>query len=249
MLPLPLQQTSSPLPSLNHPEKSLPPVPSITGGDRYQDIRRLLPREVFGDAPLIVDGGAYKGEIADRFLALFPEATVYAFEPTPHRAVKLAAKYEAHPRVTVHPLALGREDGEAVLNITVGNTFTSLLHPTERLSAAHGERTRVVEQVRIPVVRLDSMFQAPPEILKLDVQGNERNVLEGAGALLPGIKVLNLEVAFEHLYAGEPLFHELEAFLTSCGFELHALYEPRMGAHGRIVSADAVFVNRSILPL
>lgn len=225
-------------------------VPPITGQNRYQDMRDLLATTSAADAPLaplIVDGGAYKGEIIDKLRAVFPNAVFHAFEPTPRRAQKLAAKYADSSWVTVHPKALGKESGEALLNITVGNTFTSLLTPTKRLSAAHGERTHVAEQVRVPVVRLDSVLEQAPDILKLDVQGNERNVLQGAGELLPGIKLLNLEVAFEHLYDGEPLFHELEAFLHPFGFTLHALYEPRTGAHGRVVSADALFVNAALM--
>ena len=68
-------------------------------------------------------------------------------------------------------------------------------------------------------------FEQPliaPILLKLDVQGFEKNVLEGASVLLEKIDYLVLEVSFISMYEGEPLFDEMHTYLKEKGFKLVA---------------------------
>lgn len=46
--------------------------------DQFKDMRKLLADD---NVEVVVDGGAYIGQIAERLARTFPEAEVYAFEP------------------------------------------------------------------------------------------------------------------------------------------------------------------------
>jgi hypothetical protein len=63
------------------------------------------------------------------------------------------------------------------------------------------------------------------DVLKLDVQGAELDILRGAGALLDGVRALDLEVEFAPLYRGQPLFADVDAYLRERGFSLWRLRE------------------------
>ena len=211
--------------------------------DRYTAIRERLS----GDDPLIVDAGAYKGEIADRFLALFPRARVLCFEPIPKRAEKLAAKYESDPRVEVHNLALGSTPGTADFHVTVGNPYSSLLDPADPLRRYHGERTQVAETIQVEVARLDGLLDRPANIVKMDVQGFEIEILRGLGDMLQNVDAIASEVSFLPRYHGQPLFADLDRFLRKQGFGLLNFFEPMVQPDGRLTAAETVYFREGLL--
>jgi hypothetical protein len=63
------------------------------------------------------------------------------------------------------------------------------------------------------------------DVLKLDVQGAELAVMRGAGGLLDDVRALDLEVEFNPIYRGQPLFGDIDAFLRARSFVLWRLGE------------------------
>ena len=55
------------------------------------------------------------------------------------------------------------------------------------------------------------------DIMKLDVQGAELEVLKGARGLLGGVRLIELEVAFNPIYKDQPLFGEIDRSCVSRG--------------------------------
>jgi hypothetical protein len=60
-------------------------------------------------------------------------------------------------------------------------------------------------------------------VLKLDTQGSELGVLEGAQQALGDVRVLEIEVELNPIYAGQPLFGDVDHFLRDRGFVLWRL--------------------------
>jgi FkbM family methyltransferase len=130
---------------------------------------RLMPRG--GTA---VDVGANQGffayalsEIADR---------VVAFEPNPDYA--LFARVMLRGRATVHRLALADTPGRAAFQVPIDHDGT-VLHLAGSLKGTHAQfpRNRSYE---VEVRTLDSFALTDVRFIKVDVEGSEREVLDGA---------------------------------------------------------------------
>ena len=87
-------------------------------------------------------------------------------------------------------------------------------------------KIRLASTQEVEVHRLDDYSRLhglpTPDLIKLDVQGYELRVLEGAEALLPSVRAVLTEVSFRSYYDGQVLFPELLHFLENRGFHLHA---------------------------
>jgi len=198
--------------------------------------------------PVIVDGGANKGRITDRFLALFPHCRVQAFEPQPSLARKLAKRFAAEDRVRVRACALGPHDGTAELTVLSRRTLSSMLPPTGIHEKYAGQNLRETGRVTVPMVRLDTALPQGTDIIKLDLQGFELAALRGATGILGRARLVLAETAFYPLYDGQPLFPELRDFLAVHGFAFEGLYDPFHDASGRLASGDALFAAKSARP-
>ncbi|MGH6969306.1 MAG: FkbM family methyltransferase [Stellaceae bacterium] len=103
---------------------------------------------------------------------------VYAFEPVPWLAEALAWKFA--PRVVVRNIALSREAGVAVLRIPlVGGV------PVTGLASLNGVNGGApadagFKEIEVPTRPLDDVFAGPAGFIKIDVEGHEEAVLDGA---------------------------------------------------------------------
>jgi hypothetical protein len=99
-----------------------------------------------------------------------------------------------------------------------------------------------VEVPDVTTVRLDDVPEAMgADYLKLDVQGSEGQVLAGARTCLDSVLVVHSEVEFVPIYAGQPLFGDIDAILRSRGFVLHRL----LNLEGRTLRESASSMRRA----
>lgn len=212
--------------------------------DAYAVQRSLTPNP----RPVIFDVGAYIGDTAQSYLALFPEAEIHGFEPAPDGFGQLAAWAERHPQVRAHNLAIDDTEGRTELTIASGVQTNSLLAPATSGAASLDRNLRPVGKVTVESRRLDKVAAelgvAVIDILKIDVQGTEDRVLRGAGSLLnpATIKVIYLEANFVPMYEGQALLCDVWALLREAGYKLLSLYDVRTDELGRTHTADAIFI-------
>ena len=141
------------------------------------------------------DVGAHIGYHSLCIAALVgPAGHVFSFEPNPFNRQRFSQHLERNPqlapRVTVHAAALSNANGEATFEFSpcvddgtsMGSHLDGSSAPCDPSVYAGFERTKV------EAIRADALIAAgrvpPPTIMKIDVEGAEQFVLEGAPELL-----------------------------------------------------------------
>ena len=103
------------------------------------------------------------------------------------------------------------------------------------------KRSNIIE---VDIFRMDdfpSLHIREPVLLKLDVQGYEKNALQGAKKILRHIDYIALEVSFVKLYENQPLFDELHEYLKTLGFELLVPVDINEGDNLAIFEMDVLY--------
>jgi FkbM family methyltransferase len=200
---------------------------------------------------LVLDVGANTGQFALALRAGGYRGRILSFEPlsAAHRELERVSgddsKWAIAPRV-----AIGERETEIELHVA-GNTYSSsILDMLDSHARAAPDSTYIgVERVRM--ARLDAL--ALPELasidaafLKIDTQGFEDRVLDGAPNVLARCRGVQLELSLVPLYAGQALHDELIARLRKDGFELWGMW-PGLYApdSGRMLQVDAVLFRGS----
>jgi FkbM family methyltransferase len=199
----------------------------------------------------VIDVGANKGQFLTSFLSVLDADEVDSFEPNPEAYGEIlnvirSSRWEG--KVQAHNLALGSETGTCELNITSSSEFSSLLRPHSELERQFGGPAVVVKRTAVSVKRLDDCAKSKPvDLLKIDVQGFERQVIAGATQLLSRTKAILMEVSFKRYYQGDSDFLEIVGLLSDQHkFRLYNLSDPWRDADYRAGQADAVFVASNL---
>jgi len=132
---------------------------------------------------VVLDIGAYRGELTAAYLGL-GAARVHAFEPDPASFAVLEAAFSGEARVSLHSVALSDQAGTA-----------ALIHPADKVgkgSIVQGFAARVshafgsakTRREAVAVARLDDLALEPAHFWKIDVEGAELLLLQGAAATL-----------------------------------------------------------------
>lgn len=189
----------------------------------------VLPAEVLQALPVtrvaIVDVGA--SELSSKntpYAALVAtgRAWVTGFEPDAEALAQLQERHRDGQRHRYWPHVVG--DGKpATFHETHWSLTASLLEPNRALLDRYhelGQHVVVKSRQRVPTVRLDDVL-APGDmdLLKIDVQGAERLVFDGARARLDDCLMVWTEVEFVPLYRHQPLFGDIDARLRAHGLQ------------------------------
>ena len=173
----------------------------------------------------VFDIGANAG-MSGRYLRnLGFRGTIVSCEPVLRYYRELEREAANDPSWLCENIAVGDAEGEMEINVSgAGGASSSFLQITSAATAHVAELAYVArERVRVRTVdalarehypRGDRLF------LKLDVQGYERNVLEGARETLDRIVGLRIELSVLQCYEGEPLLCDMLPYLQSLGFSL-----------------------------
>lgn len=195
---------------------------------------------------LVLDVGANTGQYGELLRAIGYKGRIVSFEP-------LRAEYEKLNRIAsddggwiAFNYALGDRDGTATINIAGNSYSSSLLHmlPTHLRSAPE---SKYVGSEEIRIRRLDDVFgDVCPKnsnvYLKIDTQGFEKPVLDGAVASLTHIDTIQIEMSLVPLYENQLLFIDLFRFLVDKGYR-PVQFEPGFAdeATQHLLQMDGIF--------
>jgi FkbM family methyltransferase len=191
----------------------------------------------------IVDVGSNAGDWAADVLWLRPDAQLTCIEPDPRLARSLRERFASRPGVDVLETAVGEQAGTIDFRIMEDSVFNSARAPAAGVAAHYPATFRVVETIPVPVQTLDALLPGTERIalLKIDVQGYEREVLAGAARTLGRSDHVLMEVNFRPHYEGEADFFELTRLMQQHGFSIGNYSEPK-GGRKQALYADVLFV-------
>lgn len=194
----------------------------------------------------IIDGGACKGDWTLLARKVFPQAEFLMIEPQSRHAERLAEiSRTLAPAVRYSPQLIGPEVREAVdfvvLDDEGGGTGSSVL-------PENSDVPRHV--VALPMTTLDQLVEdtgfGQPDFIKLDVQGYEIAVLEGAPHCLEGADMVLLEVSLWPYNAGSPLAAEVLGWMDAHGFRTFEIFDiSRRASDGIVVQIDILFLRKN----
>eukprot|EP01035_Chromulina_nebulosa_P019691 gene19691-25611_t len=195
----------------------------------------------------ILDIGANTGQFGAAIRAAGWRGKLISFEPLSAAHSLLTLRAGKDDKWNVAPkMAIGSTTGSAQLNISLNSVSSSFLQVNNKcLAAAPAAEFHSVETVKVMTLD-DAMdpYDAGPYALKLDTQGFEIEVLQGASRILDDVRVVSIEMSLVPLYEGGAGFIELYNYLTGAGFRAIALTEG-FSDHQRneMLQVEGIFVR------
>jgi len=150
--------------------------------------------------PLIFDVGAHRGNYSQMLLESFTNVTVYAFEPHPDSYDELTEKFQSE-RINVFPYALGNESKTSELHdfASKAGTPKASTEP-DVFSEIYRSKTETFD---IEMTTIDTFLRkndiSTIDLLKIDVEGKEYEVLEGAQETLEAGKIDLIQFEFNSM--------------------------------------------------
>jgi len=211
------------------------PLPAV-----FREIQRHYPAL---QMRVMFDVGANIGQSALLYAGHFPNATIWAAEPTDNSFAALREASAALPGVRPIQAAFGEAAG--TVRMTMKSTWTRNHVTTAPLSD-------IVREVRIH--RLDEYCAAEGieeiNFLKIDTEGHDLEVLKGATGTLPRIDFVQTEVSMNRYNRFHVPFQEVFDFMSDHGFMVYNLYGLSFESRdiGVLRRADPVFINSRLVP-
>ncbi len=210
----------------------------------------LLPPQHVAALKCIVDVGANVGQWSSMLLDCIRPERLIIIEPLPAAFAQLQRRFAHESEVELHNVAVGDSTGTVTFRVTRDTTGASALPPSDEMRALIGSNWTVESEIPVSMTTLDTLLRDPPEIslLKLDVQGFEKQVLAGATNVLEKTKFLLVELNFMPQYVGGSWFGDLHQTLTRDGkFYLANTTKPLI-LNGRASMCDGLYVNAARVP-
>jgi len=201
----------------------------------------------------VVDVGA-SGGLCEPF-ASAENILAVLFDPD-MRAPLPKEEKQSYGRAITFPVALGKSEQTVSFYLAKDQECSSCLEPNLPIidRFVYSERFHTTKSIDLNAQSLDRCLQTAkidPDFIKIDVQGYEHEVLQGAEHSVKAACGLLLEVEFEPLYKNQKLFPEVHELMRAAGFELFDLqrcfYKRRILGRpeqkGQLVFGNALYLR------
>lgn len=215
----------------------------LSAGNEYTDLMRRY------GINLVLDVGANIGQYSRNLIRNGYRGRIVSFEPLPDAYARLDQSRWSFRSWQVEPFALGGQDSRQTLNVA-GNSMSSSLQGMLANHLQAAPESAYVDACEVAVRRLDSVFdryfrEGDRCYMKLDVQGHEHHVLEGASGCIESITAIQMELSMEPLYEGQCVWQQAIESMESMGFQLMLLSPGfRDRRTGAMLQADGIFIRK-----
>ena len=187
--------------------------------------------------PIIFDVGSNKGQSIEKYIKIFKEPIIHAFEPVETDYKLISEKFKNYKNIFLNNYALGDKIDTKPFNITIKSANSSfnkvnvnskwLINKATKFNISVKDYTTEIKEVRIDT--LDNYCKnnniKTIDLLKIDTQGYEDKVLKGGINFLQknSIKIVLTELMFDNAYDRYLSFSDVEKFLLPNNFRMVAI--------------------------
>ena len=213
--------------------------------DRNQTFNSKFSREIIitqcvekKSCAVIFDVGAHHGESLEFFNEIYPNSHIYCFEPDPDSYDVLRKNFPDHPNT--YNLAISDQVGEVSFYRNPISHTNSLhkvnLKSNDSIKIREARATNmsdfsdvVNQKIIVPCTTLNTFVNENDvdsiDLLKIDVQGAEKEVLSGAKDILHMVEAVIVEVSLFDYYESSNNFLDVENILIPAGFGLYSILD------------------------
>ena len=202
-----------------------------------------LVQNIFAGKPefAFLDVGSHRGEMTSALLSQFPQAKAILFEPTPENYEFLKTRFSQNRAIQIFNCALSDIEGTSQFYVAADSATNSLLNPSNSST----------NQIQVSIQMLDNIVKASGfeaiDFIKIDTQGNDLNVLQGAIETIkrhaPAILV---ESIFINLYQGQCSYYDIFSLMQLHEYALAGIYNAHYTKAGAIAFSDLLFLPQSM---
>ena len=181
------------------------------------------------DIEKIIDIGAHKGEFLENMLKIEKINSFYVFEPQKKIFNELNEKFSKNKKITLFNFAMDKEITNKKLKINKLSTTSSLAEINEKSlylkvkNLLTFSKSNFVDEYEIQTNTVDKIFEKislQKTLLKIDVEGFEKNVIEGSKMKLKEIPFILLENQFGNHYKNND-FEDIIKLLLEQNFKIY----------------------------
>jgi len=187
----------------------------------YAVLSRLLRER---NIDLVIDVGANTGQYGGLLRHLRYKGNIFSIEPLASAHRELLKKSNCDENWIVLPrMAVGAIRGKITINVS-NNSVSSSLLPLLPSHVSSAPNSSYISTETVNLERLDDCMKEhvgnayKSILLKIDTQGYEDAVLDGAVELLSQVDVVQCELSLRPLYEGQKLIEDVISKLRTFGF-------------------------------
>lgn len=191
----------------------------------------------------VLDVGANVGQFGVDLRRYGYQGQIYSFEPVKKNFESLISTSRTDSSWHVINSALGIERAVSRINVSDNDGLSSSILPMGDLHKRAFPKSEYVysEEIQISTLKeeiLNLGIDPSTTLLKMDVQGYERNVILGGLDQLNKFPLCFLEASLSPLYNGEASLLELLNLLDSLGHHLTDIFRGAQDQRGRLLQVD-----------
>ena len=194
----------------------------------------------------ILDVGANTGQYARELRKIDFAGDIISFEPISSVFGMLKKNMKNDSKSIIKNFALGDKNETKTINIAKNLASSSFFNRAKHLEE-NAKQTEYISEEKVEIKVLDSIYDTlctsnDVVFLKLDTQGYEKNILNGAKESLKKIKGIQIELALKPSYKDAPGYKEIFKIIEEAGFTLFSVEEGFEDYKtGQLLEVDAIF--------
>ncbi len=207
--------------------------------------------------PIIFDIGANAGQSIEQYNKIFENPIIHAFEPQKNEINILKDKFRNNQNIIINNLAVGNKEENLEFNTYARRKASSFLKVKKNSKWLRDKirQTRIdkekftIETFNTKVITLDNYVKNNRidkiDILKIDTQGYEDQVLEGAENLIKNnrIEIIEIELIFSEIYEKSLQIYDIEKNLIPHNYKLFGISQGGNLSSRFVYQADFMYIS------